>query len=155
MFDYKKKMNIQKPWKQPKIIKKYSFKIYKFQRDQLKLNKAYACAKEAVKIYQCFIDFCQSLYETKILNIKVKRSADEYIKEFKKVYPNDDYPKRDWVYKMSKSIHYDFNPRWLPSSKKTILHLKSDDERKNQKNIIQLKIDLIKYVEKSMFSKYM
>ncbi len=124
------KANNQKPWRQPKIIKKYSFKIYKFQRDQSKLNKAFEYAIEAVKIYQPFIDFCQKLYEAKILNIKVKRSADEYIKEFKKAHFNEDYPKRDWVYKMAKSIHYEFNPKWLPSTKKAVIHLKSDDERK-------------------------
>ncbi len=79
------KPNLQKSWKENKVIKSYSFKIYKNIRDQKKLNKAYNSAVEGAVIYQEFIDFCKTLYNKNILRVKVKRSAKEFIKEFKKI----------------------------------------------------------------------
>ena len=124
------KPNLQQPWKGPRIKVKYSWKKYKAHEETRKLKKAYSYAKDAERIYLRFIIFCKSLYEKRILGKKVKRSAEEYIKEFKKAYPNGDYPRKSWVYVMAKSIHYQFDPKWLPSSKKKVFKLKSDDERK-------------------------
>lgn len=81
-------------------------------------------------MYLTFVDFCDQLFNKKILNKKVTRSAQEYIKEFKKAYPDEPCPKKSWVYYMAKSVHYKFSLKWLPTKKKEKLYLKSDDERK-------------------------
>ena len=86
----------------------YRFDLYIDLRDQGKINRSYSYAAEAETVYLPFVEFCRNLYEKKILNIKVRRSAAEYIKEFRKTNLDNVYPSRDWVYKMAKSHHYQF-----------------------------------------------
>jgi len=56
------------------------FKYYKSKRNRLK----YKIAQHYEQAYPEFLAFCKFLYETMIVGVKVKRSAMEYIKEFKK-----------------------------------------------------------------------
>ena len=79
--------------------------------------------------------FCKALYLNNILGHKVKRSADEFRKE----HPNKDYSKRYWVYKMAKSIHYQFDSKWLLSNKHHKLLLKLNNERKKFEKYMPIK----------------
>lgn len=124
------KARINHQWKKPRVIITYSIEQYKKQRDYNKAMRAFNYADECVKVYKLFIYFCKELYEKPILGKRVKRSADEFIKEFKKAFPNETCPSRDWVYKMANSHHYEFEIKWLPSSKPKVYKLKSDDESK-------------------------
>ena len=125
----KRRENKQKPWKGPHIKIHYSIKKWLLERDISKSKRAYECARHAQTVYKPFIDFCQNLFENqKVLGKKVKRSADEYIKEFKKLNPDEAVPSRQWVYRMAKSYYYDFNHKWLPHTKQKKFTFKSDHE---------------------------
>lgn len=106
------KPNTYQPWKGPIITIRYDFQLYKNVKDQSKADRAYKYASHAEIIYIDFINFCRVLYETRILNVKVKRSADEFIKEFNKAHPTLPFPSRFLVYKMAKSHHYQFEHRY-------------------------------------------
>ena len=93
-----------------------------------KKDRKYKMCIEAQPIYRIFIDFCEDLYMKKILGTRVKRSADDFLKKFKEKHPNEPTPDRTWVYKMAKSPYYDFNAKWLPSTK-GFKDNKSKDER--------------------------
>ena len=124
----KMRSRINQQWKGSLITKQYSFKLYRSQIRKNKMNRAYNYAIHAQSIYSEFTSFCKHLFNTKILNKKIKRSIDEYIKEFKKAFPEGDYPRRAWAYEMAKSIHYDFKKSWLPKKKWKELPIKSDEE---------------------------
>lgn len=133
-----KRINMKQPWKDAIISTSYSWKNYRDYRDQSKLNRAFKYANHAEIIYLDFIKFCKNLYNNKILGREVKRSADEFIKEFRKFFPDKDFPKRYWVYKMARSPHYQFESKWLPSNKKESFSLKSDDERKKPEKYMSI-----------------
>lgn len=113
----------------PQVKTTYKFVQWINIRDQNKVGRAFEYAQNAQTIYLPFINFCKDLFNVKILNVKVKRSADEYIKEFRKAFPAGDCPSRDWVYKMAKSHHYDFKVTWLVHTKQKRFKLKSEDEQ--------------------------
>lgn len=121
--------NTWQPWKGPYKRVSYNFKKWVDQRDSSKAMRAYDYAQHAQMVYAFFISFCKELYEKKILGVKVRRSADEYIKEFKRLHPTKDFPKRDWLYKMAKSNHYDFNINWLVHTKPKKFKFKSEEEQ--------------------------
>lgn len=108
----------RKPWAETSNINvRYSFNVYKNLRVECKNYRSFLIANECEVVYQKFINFVNLLYKQLILGVRVKRSVDEYIKEFKKAYPTENYPRRSWVYKMAKSEHYSFKMSWLPSMK--------------------------------------
>lgn len=125
------KQKLIRPWEESVYIKiKYNFNIWKTKRDDSKASWAYNYAKEAETIYLQFIMFCKNLYENKtILGKKVKRSVDEFIKEFRKKYPNGDIPSRSWTYKMAKNENYLFECKWLPHTKIKRFRFKSEHEQ--------------------------
>lgn len=125
-----RKANLSQPWKGPHVKIRYSFKKWLIERDLAKSQRAYMYAKRAQEAYKEFVDFCENLYENeKFLGKKVKRSADEFIKEFKKQKVAAPCPSRDWVYKMAKSDNYEFNHKWLPHTKRKRFTLKSEHEQ--------------------------
>ena len=123
-----RRIRVNQQWKGVDIKYSYSFKIYREQKRKNKLDRAYNYAVNAQTIYALFTSFCNNLFNTKVLGKRVKRSVDEYIKEFKKCYPKGDHPQRSWVYEMAKSIHYDFKKSWLPKRKWKVMPIKSDEE---------------------------
>ena len=92
------------------------------------MDRAYNYAVNARTIYSEFTNFCNGLFNARILDKRVKRSADEYIKELKRVNPNGDHSQRSWVYETVKSVHYDFKKSWLPKRKWNNMRIKSDEE---------------------------
>ena len=75
------------------------------------MDREYKMCIEAQPIYRVFINFCESLYKKKIVRRFAKRSADEFLKEFKKIHPLEPTPDRTWIYKMAKSPYYDFDAK--------------------------------------------
>ncbi len=87
-------------------------------------------ANEAKPIYVPFMNFCKKLYDKRILKRKVCRSADEFIKEFKKEFPLEAVPDRTWVYKIAKSDYYEFSHKWFPSTKPPKSDKSKDEQAK-------------------------
>ena len=58
------------------------------------MDRAYNYAVNAQTIYSKFTKFCKELFNTRILDKRIKRSSDEYIKEFKRANPKGDNPQR-------------------------------------------------------------
>lgn len=91
----KVKARTNKQWLGPFVEVSYNFKLWLDLRDQHVAHRAFEYAKHAETIYLPFVHFCHKLYQTKILGRCIKRSADEFIKEFKKAYPHESCPSRD------------------------------------------------------------
>ena len=104
-----RKQNLSQPWKGPHIKVRYSKKLYYNLKIQRKMEREYKMCIQAQPIYRVFIDFCESLYKKKIVRRFAKCSADEFLKEFKKIHPFEPTPDRTWIYKMAKSPYYDFD----------------------------------------------
>jgi len=80
----KRVLNLQGIGTGPRIIKTYTYKEYLNTISQREIDRKYKIAQHCEQAYPEFLAFCKFLYETKIVGVKVKRSAMEYIKEFKK-----------------------------------------------------------------------
>lgn len=93
-------------YKRFKIVTKYNFKKWLEHFRYAKELKAFSHADHCVGAYVEFVDFCKKLYETKVLGVKVRRSANEYIRQFKLANPGVSYPKKSWIYCMAKSEYY-------------------------------------------------
>lgn len=97
-----------------KVTVKYSFNKWLDHFQYSKELKAFNQAKFCASAYIEFIEFCKKLYETRILGTKVKRSANEYIRQFKIACPGISYPKKSWIYYMAKSEYYTaIESRWF------------------------------------------
>ena len=130
----KRMPNLQKPWKGPHKKTSYSIKDWENNINFKKQTRSLNYAVNAVFVYQNFIDFCKELYEKGIFINgrikKVKRSAKDFIRKYKKAFPEGDFPKKSWIYKMAKSENYPFRINWLPSTKIKKYNHKSNYERR-------------------------
>ena len=106
-YEKKRKPNVQQPWKGVHVYYGYSYKKWKENEFLKQKQRRKKFAYQSETKYKVFLKFMNEVFNQRILNIRVKRSALAYLFLWKQQnVPLKNAPSKSMIYHMLKSQYY-------------------------------------------------